>query len=121
MGVRASVYLWYYSTFAAPLRRHIYILTLFQPNPASGAQRAYLKARQHHCQRMKGTSLSLEEHSRYREATNKPLFSSTTNAACVTVEPGAVKPRLLDVGSCYNPFKFSKHANMFDVTGTVRR
>mmetsp|Transcript_29336 Transcript_29336/g.49513 ORF Transcript_29336/g.49513 Transcript_29336/m.49513 type:complete len:473 (-) Transcript_29336:540-1958(-) len=80
----------------------------------TGAQRAYLKLLQHRSLFERGVPLSADDHNRFREATNDVLF----NAGDVKQQKaGILKPRLLDVGSCYNPFKTSKHANMFDVTG----
>jgi len=80
----------------------------------TGAQRAFLKARKHRSLLVEESPLSAEAHALFKEATSDTLF----NAVGVSTQAiGAEKPRLLDVGSCYNPFKYSKHASMFDVTG----
>ena len=80
----------------------------------TGAQRAYLKIRQHRSLLEQGVPLSTDVHNKFRDATSTVLFNVND---VLEQREGARKPRLLDVGSCYNPFKSSKHADMFDVTG----
>ena len=58
--------------------------------------------------------LTKSEYDMLKEATKNILFDETK-----VTQNNAAKPRLLDVGSCYNPFKSSKHANLFNVTGTT--
>lgn len=86
---------------------------LFIADYIVGAQKALIKSEKAKSPRSEHRLALLQEAARIS------LFSDTGGkGSAERVFPA--KPRLLDVGSCYNPFKRSEHADKFDVTGDVR-